>query len=81
MTPPDASIGSAIKAATFSGPSSKILSSNSFTFASQNSSSVALSSLRYGFGADIWCTISEAKSKLFLSLSFPEHDAPKYVLP
>ena len=40
MHPPEASIGSAINAATLLGPISRILSSNSFTFSLQNSSSV-----------------------------------------
>ena len=39
MQPPEAKIGSAINAATLFGPISSILSSNSFTFSMQNSSS------------------------------------------
>ena len=75
ITPPEANIGSAIKAATLSDPSSKILSSSSLTLISQNSSSERFWSFLKGFGEERWWTISSAKSKLFLSLSLPEHDA------
>ena len=40
MQPPDARTGSAMYAATLFGPISNILSSNSFTFSSQKSSTV-----------------------------------------
>jgi hypothetical protein len=45
MHPPEAKTGSAIKAATFSDPSSLILSSNSLTRKSQNCSGVWSSDL------------------------------------
>ena len=71
ITPPDASIGSATKAATLSGPISLMALSSSATFWLHHSSSV-MSPFRFGLTLLRNFIPLSIVSKTLLSLSFPE---------